>query len=262
MSAVTQLQPVRGNATGPEVESRPGLRAVPRAGGRMARIPFLAVLAVVMGLGMVGLLLLNTTLQAQAYQLNELERQSANLSYTEGELAAKVDEVGSVQALSRAATALGMRPNDHVAFLRVPDGAVLGKPGPAGDNYAEGQLVKSPEQLREEARQAAEQESRKRVEEATEAKADQRADIEKRRAEAARKAEAEKAAADKAAADKLAAEQKKAEQRKEADRKEPARAAEPAPARPIGDTQARQQGEEATGQQNRSGQPNASQGDR
>ena len=56
--------------------SRTGLRAVPRPRPRLARMPFVLVLIGIVGLGMTGLLMLNTTLQNQAFQVGTLNRQA------------------------------------------------------------------------------------------------------------------------------------------------------------------------------------------
>ena len=60
-----QLSP---NPTRPTPRRRPTLRSVPRPVGRLARTPFLMVLAGILAIGMVGLLLLNTTLTVEEGQ--------------------------------------------------------------------------------------------------------------------------------------------------------------------------------------------------
>ena len=52
----------------------------------MARIPFIAVLIALFGVGMAGLLMLNTTLQNQAFEGRALTRQANELIYSQAEL--------------------------------------------------------------------------------------------------------------------------------------------------------------------------------
>ena len=60
------------------------LRSVPARPARMARIPFITVLIAIFGVGMVGLLMLNTTLQNQAFESRALNRQATQLVYVAG----------------------------------------------------------------------------------------------------------------------------------------------------------------------------------
>jgi flagellar biosynthesis GTPase FlhF len=170
---------------------RPALRAVPRARPRMARMPFILVLIAVFGVGMTGLLMLNTTLQNQAFQASQLNRQATELAYTQADLESRIDLVAAPQELARKASALGLRPNPYPAFVTVPSGKVVGKPAPVSGNEVPTLVIKTPAEL------AAE-----RAAAVTRAKAL----AERRVAEAKAKAAADKA---KAAADKAKAAQKK-----------------------------------------------------
>lgn len=127
-----QLSP---NPTRPAPRRRPTLRSVPRPVGRLARTPFLMVLAGILAIGMVGLLLLNTTLQNQAFQASELKRTAAEMNYKQGELEAAVAKADSVSELSRRASQLGMRPHREVAYVVVGEDKVIGEAKPADGMY-------------------------------------------------------------------------------------------------------------------------------
>lgn len=129
---------------------RTRLRLVPRRQARMARLPFLTVLIALVGAGMVGLLLLNTSLQTQAFEASELRREAAAMSYAEGELEQLVTEAGSARELSRRASALGMRPNRDIAFIQLQTGQVTGEPRAADGLYLPSALTRSPEELAKE----------------------------------------------------------------------------------------------------------------
>lgn len=113
----------------------------------MARLPFLSVLIALVGAGMVGLLLLNTALQTQAFQASQLRRQAAEMSYAEGELQQLVTEAGSARELSRRATALGMRPNRDIAFVQLGTGQISGEPKASDGLYLPSALTRSPEEI-------------------------------------------------------------------------------------------------------------------
>lgn len=148
----------------PRTRGRLRLVAPPRP--RLARTPFLVLLIGLVGVGMVGLLLLNTGLQSQAFKASELRRQAAETAYAEGELEQLVIEAGSTRELTRKATELGMRPNREVAFVRLPDGLVSGEPGPSDGLFLPSALSKSPEQLaKERAEKARERAAERRAQE-------------------------------------------------------------------------------------------------
>jgi len=109
---------------------RPGirLRPLPRARGRLARLPFLIVLAVLVAVGMAGVLVLSVTLQQRADRLSSLRSQDAELSYQEASLQARVEQLSSVTSLSHRAWQLGMRPNPAPVFINLSTGAIVGTP--------------------------------------------------------------------------------------------------------------------------------------
>ena len=76
----------------PAVPTQRGrLRPVAAPTQRLARFPFLLVLIGIFGLGMAGLLMLNTTLQNQAFQARSLNRQATELAYVQADLENRLD---------------------------------------------------------------------------------------------------------------------------------------------------------------------------
>lgn len=191
------------------------LRAVPSLPARMARIPFISVLIAIFGIGMVGLLMVNTTLQNQAFESRSLNRQAAQLVYQEAELQSQLNKLRTPDQIAAKASALGMRANPKPAFLVVPSGKVIGQQYRVTGDEMKGLIVKTPEQL---AAEKAVREAKAKAK--AEAVAKKKAAAEaKKKAEELAKAEAAVAAAEKAAAEakvKKAEAAKKAKQAKKA----------------------------------------------
>jgi hypothetical protein len=105
------------------------------------------VLIGIFGVGMAGLLMLNTTLQSQAFESRTLNRQATELAYAQADLENQLDALAAPQELARQASALGMRPNPYPAFLVLPKGKVVGKPTPVDGQEVPALIVKTPAQL-------------------------------------------------------------------------------------------------------------------
>ena len=115
------------------------LRPVDAPTQRLARFPFLLVLIGIFGLGMAGLLMLNTTLQNQAFQARSLNRQATHLAYVQADLE------------NRA----GMRPNPHPAFLVLPEGRIIGEATAVSGREMPSLVVKTTEEVAAERAKAA-----------------------------------------------------------------------------------------------------------
>jgi hypothetical protein len=189
---------------------RPTLRALPAGLPRLARVPFILVLIGVFGLGMTGLLMLNTTLQNQAFQASTLSRQATELAYTRADLESQLDRQAAPQVLAQRASALGLRANPYPAFLVVPKGKVVGKPEAVRGNEMPALVIKTPAQLAAERAAAAARKQAKALQAVADARAKalaaRQAAAAKQVADAQRAAAAKQAAAD---AKKAAAEAKK-----------------------------------------------------
>ncbi len=96
---------------------------------------------------MAGLLMLNTTLQSQAFESRTLNRRATELAYTQADLENQLDALAAPQELARRASELGMRPNPFPAFLVLPSGKVVGKPIPVSGHEVPALIVKTPAQL-------------------------------------------------------------------------------------------------------------------
>lgn len=110
-------------------QHRPHLRLVsPLRPEKASRGVFAILVASLLGLGLVAMLLINTQLAQGAFVVSELTQQKAELAEREAVLNEEVAAAAAPSALSERARSLGMIPSQTPAFLRVPDGAVLGKP--------------------------------------------------------------------------------------------------------------------------------------
>jgi hypothetical protein len=85
----------------------------------------------VLGLGLIGVLLLNTIISQGAFRQHELEVALILTSEEEEALARAVQQAEAPLEVEKRARALGMVPAAAPAFLRLSDGAVLGEPVPA-----------------------------------------------------------------------------------------------------------------------------------
>lgn len=174
------------------LRDRSRLKAVPRPPERMARIPFIAVLIAVFGVGMAGLLMLNTSLQNQAFEGRSLNRQANELVYGQAELESEISRRASPQELARRASALGMRPNPHPVFVVVPSGKVIGQPRRVTGREVPSLVIKTPAEVAAERAAAEAKRKAAAVEKAARDRAEQLA--------AARRAADQRAAAARAAA--------------------------------------------------------------
>ncbi|SDS10084.1 type IV pilus modification PilV family protein [Microlunatus soli] len=165
----------------PRKSSGSGASSRVAAPARLGRVPFVLVLIAVFGIGMAGLLALNTTLQGQAFQAGRLHQQANQLTYQQASLERRVEELRSIDNLAARAFGMGMRPNPRPGFVEVPSGKVDYKPKPVTGDEVPG-LVKTPEQIQ------AEQEAAEAKKQA--AKAKKQADAARREAERAEKKQA------------------------------------------------------------------------
>ncbi|GAA2649233.1 septum formation initiator family protein [Streptomyces lunalinharesii] len=104
------------------------LPSVPR-GATAARTPFVLLVVVLLGSGLITLLLLNSALNQGSFELSKLERKTGELTDEQQALQQEVDGYSAPDALARRARRLGMVPGGNPAFL-MPDGTVRGAPGP------------------------------------------------------------------------------------------------------------------------------------
>jgi len=108
-----------------------GLRLVRPVRSRARKAPFVVVVLTVLAIGLVGLIIMSTVLQAQSFEAAKLDRQAAALETEQQSIAREVDRLQSPANVASKAIAIGMVPNANPAFLRLSDGRVLGEPEPA-----------------------------------------------------------------------------------------------------------------------------------
>ena len=127
--------PVTAGAT------RARLTVVPHRQRRLSRIPFAVLVVLTLGLGVVGLLLLNTSLQQGAFRTAALGTQAAKLLDRQQDLELRVAALRSPQRLAERAHRLGMVAYLDPVFLRLSDGRVLGQPRPAPPGRTPGRSI-------------------------------------------------------------------------------------------------------------------------
>jgi cell division protein FtsL len=107
------------------------LRLVAPVSSRAGKAPFVVVVLTLVGMGLVGLILMSTVLQAQSFEIARLSEQVDTLETREQALSREVDRLQSPSNLASKALWLGMVPNANPVFLRLSDGEVVGKAEPA-----------------------------------------------------------------------------------------------------------------------------------
>lgn len=112
--------------------ARPHLRMVsPLRPERASRGVFALVITTVLGVGMLGILLINTSLAQGAFTISELKSEQSALLQQEEALTEAVAAIAAPESLEAQARTLGMVPSTNPVFLDVTTGEVLGKPKPA-----------------------------------------------------------------------------------------------------------------------------------
>ncbi|WP_329319157.1 septum formation initiator family protein [Streptomyces sp. NBC_01262] len=104
-------------------------RPAPRRPGAQpaARSPFVLLIVLLLAGGLFGLLLLNSAVVKDSFKLDDLQKQTKQLTDEEQALQQDVDEYSAPDELDKRARELGMVPGGNPAFLS-PDGRVKGSP--------------------------------------------------------------------------------------------------------------------------------------
>ena len=103
-----------------------GLRPVPTQQGGLGRLPFMLILAGVLVAGLVGLLMLQTRVQEQSFEVRQLQTKATELLYRQAQLNADVQQKATPAEIARQATALGMVPNPYAVYIDVRTGTIIG----------------------------------------------------------------------------------------------------------------------------------------
>lgn len=131
MSQMTATARVASRAPQRRTAAPQPLRVVPGRAGHPGSAMFAALCMLLLVGGLIGLLMLNTSMAEGSFTLHRLQATSGELTDTEEALTAAIDAQKAPANLAARAAKLGMVPADSAAFLRLSDGAVLGVAKPA-----------------------------------------------------------------------------------------------------------------------------------
>lgn len=107
---------------------RARLTVVPRRATHAPKVPFVALVSLLLVAGVVGLLLFNTHMQQASFTGTSLEDRASTLDAREQSLQMSLDTLRDPQKVAARAKQLGMVPAGGPAFIRLSDGKVLGTP--------------------------------------------------------------------------------------------------------------------------------------
>jgi hypothetical protein len=111
---------------------RARLTVVPRSRTHRApRVPFMALMSLLLVAGVGGLLYFNTSMQQVSFTATALEDRATALDAERQGLQMDLDTLRNPQRVALQAKQLGMVPQSTPAFVRLSDGEVLGTPVPA-----------------------------------------------------------------------------------------------------------------------------------
>jgi hypothetical protein len=122
------------------VPARPRAAGAPRdlnAPGRpSSRTPFILLLLGLLGGGLVCLLVINTTLAAASYRIDNLQRSNAAATQQVQDLQQQVASEQSPGSIEQRAVKLGMRPQQVLSFVDLKTGRRYTMPSQAQGAYA------------------------------------------------------------------------------------------------------------------------------
>jgi hypothetical protein len=121
----------RATATGTRSAESPRLRVAPLPPSPGPRVPFAALVLVLVVGGMLGILVVNSKVNENAFRLNDLRKEQAALDVQEQQLEQRIAAAEVPGNLAAAARKLGLVESGPLAFIRLQDGRVLGVPQPA-----------------------------------------------------------------------------------------------------------------------------------
>jgi hypothetical protein len=124
--------------------ARPNLRMVsPLRAERASRGMFALIVTALLIVGMVVILVINTTIAQGAFTVSELQAQQATLTQQEQALSRSIAAAAAPDALEQKARDMGMIPSESPVFLN-PDGSIVGKPKPARGSTSQPPLLRTP----------------------------------------------------------------------------------------------------------------------
>ncbi len=124
---VTAGEPLRVEQAAPA----PRLRVAPPAPISAPRAPFVAAVLSVVVIGVLGILVINTKTNENSFRINDLQKQGSLLANQQQDLENQLVAASHIGSLDAAARRLGMVKAEQMAIIRMPDGKMIGVPGPA-----------------------------------------------------------------------------------------------------------------------------------
>jgi hypothetical protein len=116
--------PRRGTGGRAEAE-RAALAVAPPAPVAVPRTAFVVLVLTVVAVGVIGILLLNTKVNENAFILHDLQQEQARLDRRQQELEQQIAQASSPVQLDAAARRLGLVKAEHVGYLRLSDGEII-----------------------------------------------------------------------------------------------------------------------------------------
>ena len=108
---------------------KPALRVAPPAPIRAPRAPFIAVVIAIVVAGVLGILLINTKTMENSFELSTLQDEQTRLDKQQQQLENQLAGYESVGSLDAAAKRYGLVKGEP-AYIRLPDGKIIGVPKP------------------------------------------------------------------------------------------------------------------------------------
>ncbi len=123
------LRPVE--RTQPTETSAPRLRVAPPPPVSVPRAPFVGLILVLVVGGVFGILAVNTKINENAFKLRELQQQQSKLDVDQQQLEKEIADQKAPGNLTANARKLGLVESADPAYIRLPDGKMIGVPHPA-----------------------------------------------------------------------------------------------------------------------------------
>lgn len=96
--------------------------------GTISTVRFALIIVAIIGLGLAGVLVVTTSIGAQANELTKLQTEAKKLEYESASLRTQLEALSSTGSLAMRASELNMVPNPYPAFVMLDSGKVLGEP--------------------------------------------------------------------------------------------------------------------------------------
>ncbi|PZG01277.1 hypothetical protein [Micromonospora deserti] len=109
----------------------PRLRVAPPPPVKVPRAPFAALIVVLVVGGVLGILTVNTKINENAFRLEKLHQQQAKLDLEQQQLNKQIADAAAPGNLAAEARKLGLVESGEPAYIRLPDGKMIGVPQPA-----------------------------------------------------------------------------------------------------------------------------------